>query len=171
MIDRGLARGTFAMLIPGHTLEVGAIKSFVAAEKFCEKKITDGVMIKWLGPNFKHNFLNRTEVDVAKAALHIHGVTDSPTSALLLAELGNVAEIKLAHFWELLKYRSSHPVSGKESQSSTNDWSGIAFIRGDVNDLWIVRAHWFSGFNIEAYSVKEDANEPRWSDKHQIVSH
>ena len=170
MPDKGLACGTFVKLIPVDTLKVGAIKSFVAAEKFREKKITDDVSIKWIGPTFKQKLLNRTEVDVPEITLCIHGITDSPTSALLLAELGKSAETTLAHFWELLKYRVSNPVPGKEGRPSVNDWAGIAFVRDETNDLWVVRAHWFSGFNVEAYSVKEDANQPRWSDRHQVVS-
>ena len=170
-IDKGLACGTFAKLIPVGMLEVGAIKSFVATDKFREKKITDGVPIKWIGPTFKEKLLNSPEVDVPEMTLRIHGITDSPTSALLLAELGTSAETALAYFWELLKYRVSNPVPRKEGRPSVNDWAGIAFVRDKINDLLVVRAHWFYGFNIEAYSVKEDANQPRWSDRHQVVSH
>lgn len=170
-IDTGLACGTFAKLIPVDTLKVGAIKLFVAADKFREKKITDGVSIKWIGPTFKQKFLNMPGVDVPEMTLRIHGITDSPTSTLLLAELGTSAETALAHFWELLKYRVSNSVPVKEGRPSINDWAGIAFVRDEINDLLVVRAHWFFGFNVEAYSVKEDANQPRWSDRHQVVSH
>lgn len=166
MVDQ-VAKGA---LIPVATLEVRGIKSFVVMERFCEKKGIDGVLIKWLGPNFKRNFLDKTEVDVAPATLRVHGVKDSPTNALILAELGDLAEMSLAHFWELLKDHFSKAVSG----NPINDWCIIAYMRDKENGLWVVRAHWPSGFkglNIEAYSAKEDANQVRWSDTHQVVSH
>ncbi len=148
------------------TAEVPSIASFVAKEKFRSGKEIDGVKIYWLGDNFKENFLNKKETDIAPATLRIQKLKNSSLDTPILAELGDKAETTMAHFWELLKQQGS----GQKGNLLVNGYANIAYIRDENGVLWAVHARWSSGnvgWIVYAISVE---NPNKWNADSQVVS-
>ena len=148
------------------TAEVPSIASFVAKEKFRSGKEIDGVKIYWLGDNFKENFLNKKETDIAPATLRIQKLKNSSLDTPILAELGDKAETTMAHFWELLKQQGS----GQKGNLLVNGYANIAYIRDENGVLWAVCAYWSSG--RDGWDVVADAVEcpDEWNADDQVVS-
>lgn len=90
-------------------LLVPFIIKFVAEKKFRAGMTTDGVKIHSLSEDFKRRFLGVTEENVLHARLRIDEVQKCLSSEAVDAGLRG-QEIALAHFWELLKKRTTFTI-------------------------------------------------------------
>jgi len=86
-------------------LNVPAIDTFVAKKKFHAGNV-DGVKIYSFSEDFESSFLGVTEKDVPLAILRIEKLQKSLSSEDVCTGLRG-PEIALAHFWELLKKKST----------------------------------------------------------------
>ncbi|MCX6787004.1 MAG: hypothetical protein NTY93_00530 [Candidatus Kaiserbacteria bacterium] len=143
-----------------------AVEEFNAKEKFVEGKTVDGVSIYWLGENFKKNFCNKIEKNVAKTELKIHKLLEAARNLSkddepgIIPELGGKHETKLAQFFQILAYKQ---------QKKDFTWV-IAYIYDENGNLWTVGADWYSGrggWFIGADSVDHPF---RWDAGDQFVS-
>lgn len=87
-------------------LNVPAVDTFVAKKKFCEGSVIGGVRIYALSEDFKSSFLGVTEKSIAPAILRIEELQKSLSNEDVCTGLRG-PEIALAHFWELLKKKST----------------------------------------------------------------
>ncbi len=147
------------------TIELPAVDTFVAREKFREDKETDGVKIWSLGSNFTNHFLGKTETVVAKATLRIQKLRKSSLDKPILTELGDTAETTLAHFWELLK-KQGH---GEEGDLVINGYANIAYIRDTKGTLWAVLARWIAGYGWRVFA-NSVGNPFGWDAGVQVIS-
>ena len=86
------------LLEPVATVELPAVDTFLANDHFRVGDEVDGVKIGWLGSNFRHAFLGKTETCVASATLRVQRLLKASLAAPIIAELGGeaVAETPLA---------------------------------------------------------------------------
>lgn len=142
------------------TVSVSGAARFVAEDHLKEANIG------WMGDNFKKLFLKKTEENVGEAAIAVHRLERASKDAPIMTELGNRAEIKLAHFFSLLKAQSK----GQEGALAVDGSANIAYIIGDDGNFWAVSASWDSGdrcWRVEALSV----GLPReWDAGHRVLS-
>lgn len=148
------------------SVNVPAVESFVARDKFREGETVDGVQLAWLGDNFKEHFLAKKEANIATTTLlRVHRLREASLDAPILSELGETAETFLAQFWKLLKVQGT----GEKGTLLVNGYSNICYIRDDEDVLWAVSADWNSGrgWHVDAYSVEYP---DRWPVDYQVVS-
>jgi len=144
------------------TVKVPAVARFAAAEHFVSATLGlkdealealenrdrgEGVWLALMNEEFKSFLLNKTEKNVPSTTLNIYThVAIVSKSRLVLEELGDGAETKLAHLWALLQ-KQPHGPHGKDGVlfcapefaiSSEN----VFFIRGTDGNLWQVDVHW-----------------------------
>ncbi|OGY43229.1 MAG: hypothetical protein A3B89_01065 [Candidatus Buchananbacteria bacterium RIFCSPHIGHO2_02_FULL_40_13] len=128
------------------TMAVSGTKRFVANE---HRKETN---VGLTGSNFEKLFLEKVEENVGDAIIAIDRLVRASLNASIRAELGSRAEIKLAHFFEVLKAQSG----GEAGVLLVNGYANIAYIRGADKKVWAVDAYWGSdcGFwRVDARSV------------------
>lgn len=120
--------------------------------KFVDEDRLKEANIGWLGGSFEKLFLKKMEENVDDAAIAVHRLERASKNAPIMAELGNGAEIKLAHFFSLLEAQSKR----QEGALLVNGYPNIAYIIGDDGNFWAVFASWNSGsryWGIDARSV------------------
>ena len=115
---------------------------------------------------FLNMFLKKVEENVGDATIVVHCLEKASLDAPIMAELGDRAEIQLAHFFGLLKVQSK----GEEGALLVNGYANIAYIRGTDGNFWAVRAYWRSGcgdWDVRADSVVDPGG---WSGGRQVLS-
>ena len=136
------------------------------ATRFVAKDHLTDTNVGWTGGNFKAHFLDKVEENVGDANVAVQCLEQSSLDAPILAELGERAEIKLAHLFNLLTKQSN----GQEGTLLVNGYANIAYIRDAEGTLWAVDAGWDSGsgdWYVEAYSVEDP---DRWDAGRQILA-
>ncbi len=163
-------RGKTSILELVTTIDIVGVTSFPVREKLREGE-TDGVKIAWLGDSLKHNFLNKTETDIASATLRIQKLKKSAFARPILAVLGDTAETAFAQFWELLKLQGS----GQQGSLLVNGRENLVCIRDNSdnsdNNLRVVSAFWYTdrgGWGVDACSVEYSRE---WFTGSLIISH
>ena len=114
--------------------------------------------VRWMGDNFKAQFMGLEVAAVGKAELAVRKLEQDSLDAPILAELGDKAEISVSQFRAFLAENRESP-----------EWF-IFYLRGKDGNLWAVRAHWsaaYGGWFVDAASVECPA---RWYAGSQILS-
>lgn len=140
--------------------------SVPGTEKFVAKEHLKAANIGYTGGNFDNLFLKKVEENVEGVTMAIHRLEKGFLDAPILAELGNRAEISLAHLFQLIEKQSN----GEDGPLLTNGYANIAYIRGTDGNLWAVYASWHSSngyWDVVATSVE---NPGRWNAGHQVLS-
>jgi len=116
------------------------------------------VEVKWMGDNFKAQFLGLELPCTERAEMKVAKLEKSSLDALILAELGDKAEITVSQFREFLGCNCASP-----------EWF-IFYLRGKDGNLWAVLASWSAGgggWRVEALSV---ADPDGWLADGRVVS-
>jgi hypothetical protein len=111
------------------------------------KGIAEFVANKWarlvnvgiMGETFQTLFLNKVEKNVGKTILSIQPLESECTDSCILAELGNKAEIHLAHLFGLVSKQSK----GGSGPLCNQGYANIAYIKDKKAVMWVVRIHWY----------------------------
>ena len=157
-------RGTSNLLRYLTTVPVSACGKFAAKDFFT--KDNPNVKFWYFSDNFASNFLGKVEDSIPAAELVVHRLERNATDDEIRAELGDRAEIVLAHFYKLLA-KQSH---GGEGALLVNGWGNIFCVRGAKGNLWTVDAGWHSG---DGWFVRADsaAHPGGWGPGCQVFSH
>ncbi|MEK7653150.1 MAG: hypothetical protein AAB358_01560 [Patescibacteria group bacterium] len=129
------------------TVAVSGAAKFVASEHLKEANVG------WTGDNFKRLFLEKVEEKVGNATIAIHKLEKASLDVPIMAELGDHAEIQLAHFFALLQAQSK----GETGVLLVNGYANIAYIRGIDGNFWAVYVLWYPGYGywfLYAHSVE-----------------
>lgn len=190
-VDRILARGDQlkAILLPAFTrlggevalvdsalLEPVTIVNFPAVEAFSAKEkfsigTQDGVVIGWLGDNFKKHFLNgvgKNEIDVPEAQLRVHKLRKGSVDGPIIKELGGeeIVETNLATMFEAMKKQGS----GQTGDLLVNGYANIFYIRDDSGTLWAVDCYWRSGRRCWCVEARPIARPGGWAADYRVFS-
>lgn len=132
------------------TTSMSAITKFSAKQTFGAKK--PAITLWYLGDTFKEKMLGKVEHDISATTLTAQALTRDSLDAPILAELGDRAEIFLAHVWDLLTKQAN----GESGILLTNGYANIFYVRGTDGNLWAVSAHWHAGcgWRVDAHSVE-----------------
>lgn len=115
-------------------VDVNAVERFVAKDQLLWANVS------WTGKNFDCLFLDKVEIDVPAGEIAIHKPEKSSLDRFFItAELGEKAEIYLAHFFELLHKQAKRE---KGDPPLTNGRAIIAYVCGVDGKLWTVYATW-----------------------------
>lgn len=142
------------------TISVPGTKRFVAKDHLKTANIG------WAGDNFNKLFLKKAEENVKDLTIAVDRLEKNSLDASILAELGNRAEINLAHFFWLIEKQSK----GENGPLLTNGYANIAYILGIDGNLWAVGVYWYSGrgyWRVGAVSVEDPVG---WSTGCQVLS-
>ena len=162
MLDR-LANGTKTatpkLLKLITSIQTSTIERFIATDCFKAGETVDGVKIGSFDENFRKLFLPKVEEDIKGVEIKVHQLLRNSKDLGIRAEISEThEEIKLAHFWLVLKAHNDKKVG---------DWI-IAYIIGTDGNLWAVRAGWCDGgWFLRAYSVED---QDPWSAVYQVCS-
>ena len=162
MLDR-LANGTKTatpkLLKLITSIQTSTIERFIATDCFKAGETVDGVKIGWLNNSFRRLFLPKVETGIQSVKIKVHQLLRNSKDLGIRAEISEThEEIKLAHFWLVLKAHNDKKVG---------NWI-IAYIIGTDGNLWAVHANWCGGgWDLYASSVEY----PRpWSADYQVCS-
>lgn len=114
--------------------------------------------VKLTGSNFENQFYGLEVAATSEAELAVRKLKEDSHDAPIMAELGDKAEISVAHFADFLA-----------SHRGSKEWF-IFYLRGKDGNPWAVDAGWFAAFDgwyVDARSVK---SLDGWSAGHQVVS-
>lgn len=140
--------------------------SVSGVKRFCAQDHLKQANVGWMGDSFKELFLDKVEEDVGAGTIVVHCLEKTSLNAPIMAELGERAELQLAHFFELLKAQSK----GEEGNLLVDGYVNIAYIRGTNGNLWAVYARWYSDggdWRVLAYSVE---GPRRWRGGDRVLS-
>lgn len=140
--------------------------SVSGVKRFCAQDHLKQANVGWMGDNFKGLFLDKVEEDVGAGTIAVHCLEKTSLDAPIMAELGERAELQLAHFFELLKAQSKR----EEGNLLVNGYVNIAYIRGTDGNLWAMSARWRSGrgcWRVRAGSV---GGPDGWADGGRVLS-
>lgn len=114
-----------------------------AVERFVFSKHKEAANIGYMGHNFKNHFGDLMEENVPAATIAVSRLEKDSVDRPILNQLGDKAEIKLAHFVTLLKRQSQ----GEEDDVLLTDGSwNVAYIRDARGEPWAVYALWLSRY-------------------------
>jgi len=149
------------------TTIVPAFEKFVAKDNFKEDTSNKAIVkIYDLGPNFKGNFLKKTETDVNKSELQGYVLQRDSYDAEIMTELGEERRIvSLSHVWAMLERQPN----GEKGVLLTNGWANIFYVEACDGVVWAVHAFWVSGdgWHVEAVSVDDPYG---WDADRQVFS-
>lgn len=165
--------GAIGRLIDSALLEPIAMVSYPAVGAFSSKEklaigTQDGVVIGWLGDNFKKHFLGKNEVGVPAQQLRVHRLRKNSVDGPIIKELGGeeIVETNLATMFEAMKKQCS----GQTGDLLVNGYANIFYVRDAAGTLWAVYCDWRSDpryWCVEAYPI----TYPRgWSAGRQVFS-
>lgn len=152
------------LLIPGPTIQIPAIKRFVAAEAFGPNN-SAGIRF-FLGYNFKDKFLEKIEKNISAMDLAVQTLARPSLDGPIMKELGDRKETSLHQLYHLV---SLQPKGGKGTLV-TDGRAIIFYIRDAKNNFWAVYAHrslYYCDWRVEACSVEFP---PAWGAGRQVVS-
>src|SRR3989338_911690 len=133
----------------------------------CDDEALKAANIGWTGKNFKAHFLDKVEEGVSDAVVVVHRLERASPDVPILAELGNRAEIQLAHFFALLQKQSK----GEDGLLLVNGgYANVAYIKGNNGSVWAVGACWDSGFQFWGVEALSFGYPFWWRDGSQVLS-
>ena len=150
----------FNLLSRVATAQIEATEKLVASEHI--KSANIGYM--WDG--FCDNFSNMVEESVPAATIAVSRLEKASVDKTILAQLGDKAEIKLAHFFALLEKQSK----GEDGVLLVNGYANIAYIRDSKGTLWAVGALWDSLFRCWDVRARSVGSPGAWGTGSQILS-
>jgi len=114
------------------TVSVGGVERF-----FAQSYLKKAHFILPDRGNFQKFLAEKVEENVGDATISIHHLERASSDAAIMSKLGDLAEIKLAHFLELIKAQSK----GEAGILLVNGSANIAYIRDEVTfKIWAVYA-------------------------------
>ena len=125
------------------TVVIPVVPPFSVVDRFVVG-IQDGVVIGYVGDNFKRMFGNHAEPETPDTTLRIHQLMKLAKDPAIIAELGGeqTAETTLGQMWEMLKIQGE----GQDGRLLNNGYVNIFYVRSQVdNQLWAVLCFWRSG--------------------------
>lgn len=128
------------------TVSVPGMEKFVAEDHLKDANIA------WRGSNFDKLFLRKVEKNIGELTVAVYCLEKDSLDAPILTQLGDYAEINLAHFFSLIEKQSK----GESGPLLVKGYANIAYIRGIDNNRWVVCACWRSArgcWFVGAYSV------------------
>ncbi|HUD20707.1 MAG TPA: hypothetical protein VMQ44_01400 [Candidatus Saccharimonadales bacterium] len=142
-----------ALLEPFTMVSYPAVEAFSAKEKFAIGT-QDGVVIGWLGDNFKKHFSGKNEIDVPAQQLRVHRLRKNSVDGLIIKELGGeeIVETNLATMFGAMEKQGA----GQAGDLLVNGYANIFYIRDDAGTIWAVRCDWCSDCRcwfVEAYPL------------------
>jgi hypothetical protein len=141
-----------------------AVFKFVAYDHFeVDTRREARVQICSMAADFGTRFVCTTENNIEAASLTAHSLLRAAPCTDVLAELGDRAEVPLAHVWELL---SRQPHGGKDTIMTREMLlvdeitfnTNVFFGRDKNGDLWAIFLDWksfYKGWNIGARRVED----------------
>lgn len=164
-LQEGVSLASKAVLLESiDTVTIPArAERFAASEQFVLNygpKTKPGVLISYLGDNFKQWFLGKVEEPLTKeTTLRYAKLVKSSVDGPILAELGDKAETTLAQIYALLELQKN----GEGGVLLTNGWANIFYVNGRAVDVY-----WLGdGWHVDAYSV---TGPDRWDDGLRVFS-
>jgi hypothetical protein len=158
-----------ALLEPITIVSVPGIEGFSAKEKFTIGT-QDGVVIGWLGDNFKKYFLSgvgKSEIDVPKQELRIHKLRKGSVDGPIIKELSGeeLVETNLATMWELMKKQGV----GQAGDLLVNGYANIFYIPDTEGNVWAVSCSWSAvrGWGVEADPIADPSD---WRPGYRVFS-
>ncbi len=148
-----LKKVSIRLLVLLRTVRISAQSAITTSEEYFAE-----AGVKFMGDNFKSQFLGLKVVSTEAAELNVNKLTIASRDIPILAELDDKAEISVSQFRAFLA----------ENRKSS-EWF-IFYLRGKDDNLWAVYAFWrsiYRGWRVFAYSV---TNRGRWRDGGQVVS-
>jgi len=136
------------------------------AKKFVAKDHIKSANVGYTGTNFDKLFLDLVEENVEDANLAGHSLGRKSLDAPIMAELGDRAKIKLAHFFGLVEKQSK----GEAGTLLTNGCANIAYIEGIDGNLWVVGALWVSGYGVWDVRARSVGRQRAWLAGRQVLS-
>ena len=150
-----------SLLQPGATVEVAAVKRFVARERLAATNIG------WTGENLKRLFLDKVEENVPAGRITISFLVQPSLDFEIQAALGRARRvIHLAHLFQLLEKQAK----GQAGPLLTSGMANVAYCFGGDGNVWAVHASWDSFVRywyVEAYSV---GSPIEWDAGFQVLS-
>ena len=135
------------------TVSLPAVGRFAAAQYFREGATVDGIVVAWLGDDFKQDFLPKVEEAVPALDAREYELVESAYDPTIIVELGGekLAETSLGQLLEFFK-----TVDRRRGYVRY-----IRYIRDVHGVLWAVRADWGSDeLDVEAYPLNNPPD--RW---------
>lgn len=148
------------------TMEVTAVKKFVAADVFKAGESIDGVAYcTSFGVEFTEHFLPKIEENVPAATLWVHKLLHNSKDLGICTEIGgDKEETKLADLHQCLKRQGK----GEKGVLLTNGRSNIFYIRGVDGNIWAVYTVWCgNSWRLSAEAVVGTAD---WFAGNQVFS-
>lgn len=136
------------------------------AKKFVARDALKDANVGWTDGNFKKLFLDKVEEDVGDATIAVYRLNKDSLDAMIFAELGNRAEVKLVHFFELLKRQSK----GENGALLRNGYPNVAYIKGNNGSVWAFFASWRSGLGCWFVSAQSFEVSCGWDAGSQVLS-
>ena len=130
-------------------VKVSGVERFTATEELFKQEAN----VKRMNDDFRENFVDKTEDKVEDATLATHRLEEHSQNALIRAQLGDCALIKLCHFFDFLKQQAKD----QNGPLLINIWSGCLVYMLDKNEKpWTVLARWFYDWqcNLDAYPIE-----------------
>lgn len=156
---RGLNREFDLLKFVGHA-------SVKATNKFIAKDNLKQANVGFTGNNFDRFFLNKVENDIRAGKVVVHELKKASFDKPILDELGDRAEISMAHFFDLLERQKD----GGAGVLLANGYVNIAHIRDAEGNPWAVDACWDSAnrsWLVNAGSVEHPYG---WSGGNRVLS-
>jgi len=116
------------------TAKVSAVERFVARDNL------EAANIGGWSKLFDKLFMDMVEENVGSAVVTSHMFMRKCTDAPILNELGFCAEIKLAHFFQLIERQRDGKRDGKDGFLQVTGTNNGAHIRGSDGNLWNMHA-------------------------------
>ena len=134
--------------------------------RFCVQDHIQEANVGWTHDNFEGFFFKKVEENVDNATIAVHRLERMSLNTPIIAELGNRAEIQLAHFFELLKAQSK----GERGVLLVNGSANIAYIRGADKKVWAVDAYWLSDYGCWRVGAIPVGHPSWWLGGYQVLS-
>lgn len=110
------------------------------------------------GTNFETQFYSLEIEAVAEGELAVRKLMQDSLDALILAELGDKAEILVAQFHSFLA-----------ANRGSEEWF-IFYLRGKDGNIWAVRAYWHAGCGGWSVGARSVDDTDRWYAGDQVLS-
>ena len=136
------------------------------AKWFVPKDHIQSANIGRMDDGFRMFFLDKVEENVNGTIIVVHQLEKDSLDVSILAELGDHAQISLAHFFELLEKQSK----GESGQLLTNGYAMIAYIIDKDGNTRAVNAIWSDARRYWVVYANLVESPSRWHEGHQVLS-
>jgi hypothetical protein len=110
----------------------------VAIQHFAEGKPISELQITWIGSNFRHHFLPKSEPQQTSRVLDVFRLRTSVSDRAILDTLGADPETSLYDVWTLLS-KQSH---GEAGPLRTDGLPNVFYVRDGQDQTWTVDTVW-----------------------------